>query len=186
MDFRIGIRIFCKVDDVNMSKEEREKYPDFYCEEYIDSSNLWTYEEFVDKITKSIKKKERVNIFVPGEVEVVYCSLSYLGIEGKYSKEDYNDLVKEMKKLSKAGDLLETYYEKYPQARIYTKQEFSELMKDKKIEEIMKETGDNFNMSDDYFALNRDGKFRSMDTGEAEELMLIYIDKMLKELDINI
>lgn len=186
MIFRIGIRIFCKVDDVKMSKEERENHPDFYCEEYIDNDNLWTYEEFVDKITDKMRSIEYIDIFVPNEIEVIYCSIPYLGIEGKYSKEEYDDLIKELKKLSKAGDLLEAYYEKYPQARIYTKQEFAELVKDKSFSEIMSKTSNSFNMSDDYFTFNRDGKIKSMDTGEAEELMLIYIDKMLKELDINI
>lgn len=97
MSFRIGIRIFCKVDRTNMSEEDKEKYQDFFCEEYLDNNDLWTYEEFVDKITKSVKKKEHIDIFVSGEIEIIYCSITYLGIEGKYSKEKYNDLIKELK-----------------------------------------------------------------------------------------
>lgn len=97
MSFRIGIRTFCKVDRTNISEEDKKKYQDFFCEEYIDSNDLWTYEEFVDKITKSIKKKEHINIVVDDYIEIFYCSIPTMAIQGRYSKENYNKTIDNLK-----------------------------------------------------------------------------------------
>lgn len=93
MDFKIGIRTFCKIDRTNMSEEDKKKYLDFFCEEYIDNNDLWTYEEFVDKITKSVKKKEHINIVVDDYIDIIYCNIPNVSILGRYSKENYNKII---------------------------------------------------------------------------------------------